>query len=82
MAKEEKKPKFEVNIEGTEHSWSDPNITTEQILELGDLPADQGVIEIDLKTNGERTLEPGEVIELKPGQGFAKKVKYQRGGCP
>jgi hypothetical protein len=79
VTNEGSKDKYEVNIEGTEHPWANPTITTEQIIELGNLPPDQGVIEIDLKTNTERTLAAGESIDLKKGQGFAKKVKYTRG---
>ncbi len=67
-----------VNTEGTIHQWDAPTITTEQIIELGGWEPSQGVIEID-KHNVERTLQPGEVIELKPGHGFAKKVKFKRG---
>ena len=59
--------------------WSAPSITTEEIIELGEWPARLGVQVIDLKTNESRTLQPGEVVELKPGRGFSKKHKYRRG---
>ena len=36
------------------------------------------MIEVD-KDNNERTLAPGEVIEIKPGQGFGKKHLWKRG---
>ena len=71
-------PKFFVNIEGTEHPWDEPTITTEQIAELGGWDPSIGVIEVD-KDNNERTLAPGEVIELKPGHGFGKKHRWKRG---
>lgn len=38
----------------------------------------EGVIEIDAD-NVERNLSPGEIIQLKPGLGFAKKVHWKRG---
>ena len=38
----------------------------------------QGVIEVD-KDNNERTLAPGEVIQIKPGLGFGKKHRWKRG---
>ena len=38
-----------------------------------------GVLEIDLITNEERQLRPGETIELNPGMGFAKKRRFRRG---
>ena len=34
---------------------------------------------VDLKTNDERDLREDEVIDLKPGHGFSKKVKFKRG---
>ena len=71
-------PKFVLDIEGTLHDWPISTITTEQIIELGGWDPALGVIQID-KDNNERTLEPGEVIELKPGMGFAKKVRWKRG---
>jgi hypothetical protein len=71
-------PKYFVNIEGTIHDWSSPTITTEQLAQLGGWDPAIGVIEID-PDNNERTLAPGEVVELKPGHGFAKKVRWKRG---
>jgi hypothetical protein len=78
MANEDAGKKFFVDIEGTEHSWDKPTITTEEIVALGGWDPSQGAIEID-KDNNERTLKPGEVVELKPGHGFSKKVKFKRG---
>ena len=71
-------PKYQLNIEGQDVPWDQDTITTEDIIRLGGWDASQGAIEID-KDNNERTLKPGEIIELKPGQGFAKKVKFKRG---
>ena len=71
-------PKFKVDIEGTLHDWERDTITTEEIVTLGGWDASVGVILID-KDNNERTLTAGETIELKPGQGFAKKIKFKRG---
>ncbi len=71
-------PKFFVNIEGTKHPWPKPTITTEEVAELGGWDPSVGVLLID-KDNNERTLKPGEIIELKPGMGFAKKVRFRRG---
>jgi hypothetical protein len=74
----EKKAKYILNIEGREVPWEEDAITTEQIAELGGWNISQGVIEVD-KDNNERTLVPGEIIEIKPGQGFGKKHKWKRG---
>ena len=71
-------PKFFVDIEGDLKPWDKETITTEEIIELGGWDPSQGAILID-KANNERTLQPGEVIELKPGMGFSKKVRFKRG---
>jgi hypothetical protein len=71
--------KFHIDIEGTIHDWDQETITTPQLRQLGNLPADEPVVEIDLKENTERQLAEDEIVELKPGQGFAKKVRYKRG---
>jgi Multiubiquitin len=76
---EGKGPKYQVDIEGEFYDWDRSTITTPEIVALGGLPADQGVIEVDLKDNTERTLGPNETVEIKPGKGFAKKVKFKRG---
>lgn len=72
-------PTYEINIEGRIHEWHERTITPAQIRELGDLPADQPVIEINFKDNTERTLREDEVVEVKPGHGFGKKVGFKRG---
>ena len=71
-------PKYVLNIEGKQIDWDQDTITTEQIIELGGWDLSQGVIEVD-KDNNERTLTPGEVIELKPVLGFGKKLRWKRG---
>jgi hypothetical protein len=71
-------PKYFVDIEGTIHPWPRNTISREEIAELGGWDVSAGVIEIDAD-NKERTLAPGEIVELKPGQGFSKKIKWKRG---
>ncbi len=71
-------PKFTLDIEGTLYPWDNDTITTEQIITLGGWDPSQGAIEID-KDNNEHTLKPGEVVELKPGMGFSKKIRFKRG---
>ncbi len=70
---------FHVNIEGEVFEWDKPTITVPEIRALGDLPHDLPVQLIDLKTNEQRTLSEDEVVELRPGLGFSKKVKFVRG---
>lgn len=72
-------PKYDVNIEGTIHPWQQPTIDVSEIEVLGDFPPGQGVVEVDLKDNTERTLDPGETVTLQPGLAFAKKVLFKRG---
>lgn len=68
-----------VNIEGTRQRWDRPCITTEEIIELGGWDPALGVQEVNLRTNETRTLQPGEVVHLRPGLGFCKKIKWRRG---
>lgn len=71
--------KYDVNIEGTTRPWGSDTITVPQLRELGDLPSDQPVIEVDLEVNTEVTLAEDAVVLLKPGQGFGRKVRFKRG---
>lgn len=71
-------PKFFVNVEGIEHPWPRRTITTEEIATLGGWAVSLGVIEID-RENVEHQLAPGEVVELRPGHGFAKRIRFKRG---
>lgn len=71
-------PRYFLDIEGDLKPWDRDTITTEEIITLGGWEASQGVILID-KDNNERSLQPGEVVEIKPGQGFSKKVHFKRG---
>jgi hypothetical protein len=74
-----KKPKYEINIEGVDHPWETDTITVPQIRQLAGWDDTQPVVEVDLSDNSERTLSEDEVVELKPGHGFGKKIKFQRG---
>lgn len=64
-------------IEGRELPWDQPTITREQLAELGGWPIELGVVEVNPEGN-ERTLEPGEVVELKDRR-FGKKFRWKRG---
>jgi len=75
----EKEKQYFVNIEGAEEPWHEDKITVPQIRELGGWDASQPVVEVNLEKNTERTLEEDDVVTLKPGHGFAKKIKFQRG---
>ncbi len=75
---EDQGPKFTLDIEGTLKPWNGATITTEQIIGLGGWDPSQGAILIDAD-NSERTLQPAEVVDLKPGLGFSKKIRFKRG---
>jgi hypothetical protein len=72
-------PKYTLDIEGQKYPWDEDTITVRQIRDLGDLPADQPVIEVDLQKGTERQLAESEVVQLRPGLGFSKKVTFKRG---
>jgi Multiubiquitin len=75
----DKKPKYEIDIEGVDHPWEEDTITVPQIRQLAGWDDTQPVVEVDLSDNSERTLSEDEVVNLKPGHGFGKKIKFQRG---
>ena len=79
MAEQEVHLKYEVDIEGAYKPWGKDTITTEEIAALGGWDVSEGVVLIDLEDGTERTLKPGEEIKLRPGIGFSKKIRFQRG---
>jgi hypothetical protein len=72
-------PRYVVNVEGVDHDWLSPTITVTDIRNLGGFATTDPVIEVDLKDNSERTLSENEVVDIKPGIGFGKKIKFKRG---
>ena len=75
----EQGPKYFVDIEGEDHPWSFPEIAVPKIRELAGWDAQQQVVEVDLETMVETVLADDSVVHLKPGRGFAKKIRFQRG---
>jgi hypothetical protein len=71
-------PKYLLDIEGVLKPWHKDTITTEEIIALGGWEPSLGAIVID-KDNVEHQLQPGQVVDLKPGMGFSKKVHFKRG---
>lgn len=72
-------PKYVLDIEGMKYPWDEDTITVPQIRALGGLPPDQPVIEVDLRAGTERQLAEEEVVQLRPGLGFSKRVSFKRG---
>lgn len=75
----QKGPKYEVNLDGDVRDWPKSTITVAEIRGLAGWGDDQPVVIVDLKTNEERDLREDEVVDLKPGHGFSKKIKFKRG---
>jgi hypothetical protein len=75
----EQGPKYFVNTEGAEHPWDASTISVPQIRELANWDSTQPVVEVNLEDNSETTLAEDAVLPLKPGHGFAKKIRFQRG---
>lgn len=71
-------PKYFVEIDGVEYPWQQDTITVPQIRDLGNIPANVPVIEVD-PDNNEITLTDTAVVTLKPGHRYGKKVKFKRG---
>ncbi len=78
MSENAEGPKYFVEIEGTEYEWREETITVPEIRQLGNLPANLPVIEVD-PDNTERVLAENEVVTLKPGHRYGKKVRFKRG---
>ena len=67
-----------VCIEDREYPWPQSTITPEKIAELGGWDPAEGVVAVDPDQN-ERTLKPGEEVELGRGYTFGKKLRFKRG---
>jgi hypothetical protein len=72
-------PTYELDLEGVIKPWHEATITVPQIRELAGWTADQQVVMVDQKTNDETPLTEDATVQLKPGMGFAKKIKFKRG---
>ena len=79
MVQQQEHAKYDIDIEGALKPWDKDTITTEEIAALGGWDVSEGVVLIDLEDGTERNLEPGEVVKLRPGIGFSKKVRFKRG---
>ena len=70
--------KFYINIEGTEIQVDSEVITVAQIRALGNIPADQPIVE-ESPDGTERTLRDDETITLKPGHRYGRAPRYKKG---
>ena len=73
-------PTYYIDLEGIGvKEWHSDTITVPELRALAGWDATQPVIEVNLEDNTDVTLAEDAVVALKPGQGFAKKVKFKRG---
>jgi hypothetical protein len=79
MSAHDNGPRFIINIEGAEHPWDSSTITLAELRQLAGWESTQQVVEVDLQSMTETTVAEDAIIELKPGHGFAKKIRFQRG---
>jgi hypothetical protein len=70
--------KYFVNIEGTEYPWDKATISTSEIRLLGNIPADQPIVQ-ESPDGTERTLNENESVEIKPGHRLGRAPRYKRG---
>lgn len=73
---------YNVLIEGEVHSWNKDSITVPEIRELGGLPADCSVVQVDLQDDSKRTLAEDDVHhldKLEAGKRVKKRVNFRRG---
>jgi hypothetical protein len=72
-------PSYHVNTEGAEHEWHLPTITVAQVRALAGWDVSQAVVEVDLDTSTETTPDTAKPVTLRPGVGFARKIRFTRG---
>lgn len=70
---------YHVNTEGATHGWHAPTITVAQIRALAGWDAGQPVVEVDLETGTETTPDPAKPVTLRPGTGFARRIRFTPG---
>lgn len=68
-----------IDIEGTQHPWHAGTITVPEIRKLGHLPQEVPVLEVNLHTGTQRQLPEDEIVQIRPGMGYSKKVSFRRG---
>lgn len=72
-------PTYKLDLEGVVKDWHESTITVRQIRDLAGWTGEQQVVMVDMATNDEVALAEDAMVELKPGLGFAKKIKFKRG---
>jgi hypothetical protein len=68
-----------VTTEGAEHEWHSPTITAARIRSLAGWDVGQAVVEVDLDTGTETTPGTVKPVTLRPGAGFARRIRFTQG---
>jgi hypothetical protein len=71
-------PDYFIEVDGTEYELHQDTITGGEIMDLADIPHDQGLLEL-LDDGTQRQVGVDEVIDLKPGKRFKKRPRFRRG---
>jgi len=71
-------PFFTLFIDGTEYHVSEPTITGREVMALGGIAPEVGLILL-LEDGTQQVVRPDDVIELKPGRRFKKAPRFNRG---
>ena len=77
-AQPDRGPDYFIEVDGTEYELHQDEITGSAIMDLADIPRDQGLLEI-LDDGTQRPVGADEEIDLKPGQRFKKRPRFKRG---
>jgi hypothetical protein len=70
---------YHVITEGVVHEWHSPTVTVAQIRALAGWDVSQAVVEVDLDTSIETTPDTARPVTLRPGAGFARKIRFTPG---
>ena len=74
--------RYEVNVEGTIHSWDKGTISVPEIRELGGFPPGTPVVAVDFADNRETPLSDDAVhdlVALEEGKPLVKRTGFKRG---
>ena len=77
-AQPDRGPDYFIEVDGTEYELHQDEIAGSAIMDLADIPRDQGLLEI-LDDGTQRPVGADEEIDLKPGQRFKKRPRFKRG---
>jgi hypothetical protein len=74
----EKDHDYVLEVDGTEYTVDDEEITGAEIMALAGIPPEAGLVQI-LEDGTQQPVPPDEVIVLKPGRRFKKRPRFKRG---